>query len=76
MAEHALDSKMGFGKHRYKTVQAVIDTDPGYLEWALENAAWFTLTDNARGDLASADMTPEFEDAAPFCNYGDGRYPN
>lgn len=41
-----LDSVMGFGKYKDETVEEVLEKDPTYLRWCLENIPRFTV-DNA-----------------------------
>ncbi len=42
-----LRSKLGFGKYGERTVRKVIDVDPDYIEWALNEVDDFELDDNA-----------------------------
>ena len=44
-------SILTFGKHKGKTIQAVIAIAPDYLIWALSNIAWFELDDEAMEDI-------------------------
>lgn len=43
----SLTDKMNFGKYRNRTIQEVIEDDPTYIEWALDNVDWFELDDEA-----------------------------
>lgn len=36
-----LDTPLGFGKYKGRTVEDVLDEDPHYLLWALENVEQF-----------------------------------
>lgn len=38
-----LDSKLDFGKHRGRKVEDVLEDDPGYLLWAMENVERFEV---------------------------------
>lgn len=40
-----LDSIMGFGKYANSTVEDVLEDDPSYLRWCLENIPRFTVDD-------------------------------
>ncbi len=42
-----LNSRLGFGKYSGRTVRKVIDVDPDYIEWALNEVDDFDLDDNA-----------------------------
>lgn len=44
-----LDSALDFGKYKGRTVEDVLDEDPAYLLWALENVERFE-TDKAVQD--------------------------
>jgi len=46
-----LNNRLNFGKHRDKLVSTLIREEPGYLEWALDNLEWFTLSDGAAREL-------------------------
>lgn len=39
--------RFDFGKHKKSVVNDVIQEDPGYIEWCLENIEGFELTDAA-----------------------------
>ena len=38
-----LDDALQFGKHRGRTVEDVLEEDPGWLLWALENTDRFEV---------------------------------
>lgn len=46
-ALYRLTTVLDFGRHKDEDVQHVIDTNPGWLEWALENIEGFTLSEEA-----------------------------
>lgn len=35
--------KFSFGKYKGKTILHICKTDPDYIEWVLQNIAWFSL---------------------------------
>lgn len=41
-------SRMPFGKHKGKTIIAILVEDVRYITWALENVAGFVLDDDAQ----------------------------
>lgn len=66
----SLYQDMGFGKYSDQTLIYVINNDPSYVRWCLENIAGFTMTQNARryynGDEAAAE-----EEDEEVCDYED-----
>jgi 3'-phosphoadenosine 5'-phosphosulfate sulfotransferase len=46
-----LDSMLKFGKHAGEIVEDVLETDPGWLQWALENIKEFVVTDAVEEEL-------------------------
>lgn len=57
------DSVLKFGKYRGEKLGEVMDTDPKYLEWCLENVDWFAE--------AADEIADEIRDAAD--NFYDER---
>lgn len=48
------EDKFTFGKHKGKFVSDVIESDPQYVNWALNNVEWFNLDDALRNKLSKA----------------------
>lgn len=46
------EDKFTFGKHKGKFVSDVIESDPNYVKWALDNVEWFDLDNCLRDKLA------------------------
>ena len=42
-----LDSRLGFGKHKGVEVWRLIEEDPDYLKWCIENMPGFSLDNEA-----------------------------
>ena len=42
-----LASNVTFGKYKNRPVQDVMDTDPNYFEWCIDNIEWFNLDQEA-----------------------------
>jgi len=42
-----IDSTINFGKHSGRTLFDVINTYPSYIQWCLDNVAWFRLDEKA-----------------------------
>jgi len=40
-----LEDEVKFGKHRGATFRELVNTDPQYLNWALENIDWLEVED-------------------------------
>lgn len=49
--EYRLDEIFRWGKYKDTSVEAVILTDPGYIQWCLDNIPEFTLSVNAKHAL-------------------------
>lgn len=65
----SLEDKLTFGKHKGETIQFVIDEDPEYLGWVLENIEWFKLDEKAARFLEnalSAEDDPWPDESFPF----------
>lgn len=39
----SLDTKINYGKHKGKFIKDIIEQDPNWIEWALENISGFGL---------------------------------
>lgn len=46
-----LDDKVDFGQHKSKTIEEVIESEPMYLEWALNNVRGFSLSAGIKSSL-------------------------
>ena len=46
-----LDDVITFGKCKGSTLSDVIEEQPEYIEWVLENVKWFKMTDKAKVKL-------------------------
>lgn len=51
---YGLETKIALGKHRGATIREIIEDDPSYLEWALDEIDWFELDDAAQALLERA----------------------
>lgn len=51
---YRLDTMFNFGAHIGETVEYVIDTQPSYIEWCLDEIKNFQLDDHAYKRYASA----------------------
>jgi hypothetical protein len=70
---YTLDTKIKFGKHKLFTIQEVIDDDPTYIEWCLDNVKGFELDDAAMDYFNDAiDRYYQYDDIG-FC-YQDDQY--
>lgn len=49
----SLSSKMYFGKYKGETIEDIIENDPQYVDWCLENVKHFSLNDEAEELLNS-----------------------
>jgi hypothetical protein len=49
-----LNDRIDFGKHRGLTIKEIIEDDPTYLEWALDEVGGFELDDVALEALERA----------------------
>lgn len=67
MTTYKLDDKITFGKYSARvipvalTIRQIIDTDPEYLGWCLDNVGGFELDSEAEGELSDATMRWEAE---------------
>jgi hypothetical protein len=51
---------MGFGMYAHKTVRELLDEDPKYLQWCMENLGWFS----ARVELGLEEQIDRYAKAA------------
>lgn len=49
-----INDRIGFGGYSQSTIGEIIDDDPTYLEWALDEVNGFQLSDRARELLTEA----------------------
>lgn len=49
-----LTDSITFGKHKGEVIQEIIDDDPDYLAWAIDEIVWFELDDQACQALEQA----------------------
>lgn len=54
-----LSSIMTFGQYKGMTVKEVIDYDPAYMMWVVDNVEWFVLNKAAEEYLDAAEMDNE-----------------
>lgn len=40
----SLDFKLNFGKYRGRTIDEILDEDPTYIRWCIDNIYWFKLS--------------------------------
>ena len=41
--KYKLDTRLNFGKYCGETLKTILEDDPGYLVWCLENVEWFEV---------------------------------
>jgi hypothetical protein len=58
---------MGFGKYAHKTVRDLLDEDPEYLQWCVENVDWFS----ARLEFGLEEQILRYAEAAEEKKHGD-----
>jgi hypothetical protein len=49
--EFSLSDKLTFGKYKGYTIEDVLEDDPNYLEWAIDEIEWFELDEIATKEL-------------------------
>ena len=63
MTIYKLDTVVNFGKkHNGETIREIIDDDPEWLAWAVDEIDWFELDDEAEAALDEATIV--WEDSA------------
>lgn len=67
---YALDSVINFGQYKKYgyTISEILDIDPDYLEWCLDNVEWFALSQEALDILR--DILNDVQDYDPYDNEG------
>jgi hypothetical protein len=57
-----ISDALPFGKHKGESLVDVLESDPGWLRWALENIKGFVITDEVEDELKSLDdpRSPRF----------------
>ena len=70
-----LNNVLEFGKHRGKTVQQVMKSDPNWLHWALQNISGFKLNRNALSLLPKM-YVPHDREAEEWWNGGFDKHYN
>jgi len=53
--EYGMGDELRFGKHAGETVEDVLETDPGWIRWALENVREFGVGDDVLDELRLLD---------------------
>ena len=48
------DDKINFGKHKGETIRHILDIDPKYLMWAVDNISWLGVSDDVMDDIKLA----------------------
>lgn len=48
---YGLYQSLQFGKYKGEQVQDIIEKDPDYIRWCLDNIDWFGLTKEAKAVL-------------------------
>jgi hypothetical protein len=43
----SLNDKLTFGKYKGYTIEEVLESDPNYIEWAIDEIEWFELDEMA-----------------------------
>ena len=73
MTTFKLKDKLTFGKYKGQSVDEVIDNDPDYLAWAVEEIDWFKLDEEADKKLVAEidisiadDSISPWSDGEPF----------
>lgn len=67
---HHLTDRLLFGKHQGKDLLVVIEEDPGWVRWAVENVDHFDIDAEAEEALIEAEADAEIDDG-DFGDWGD-----
>ena len=54
-----LNGKLNFGKHKGKTINQILEEEPTYIRWCLENIDWFKLSEE---DEKTVQILSEYQD--------------
>lgn len=60
-----------FGKFKGKSISEVIDTDPHYVEWAVNNVDWFDIDDEQREELEKSLKNARRSNKYPNSTYSE-----
>lgn len=52
--KYSKGTKLSFGKYEGQVIDDIIDTNPKYIQWCLENVKWFSLSKSLVQRLANA----------------------
>jgi hypothetical protein len=44
---YGLNDRISFGKYEHDTIEEILDKDPDYIEWALDQIEGFSLDEEA-----------------------------
>lgn len=58
MSYYHLNDRFTFGKHKGSTLRLVVENDPSYISWCLNNVDRFQLTEEVIGELQV--INPDF----------------
>lgn len=60
----SLSYKLNFGKHKGKTINEILEEEPTYIRWCVENICWFKLSekDEKKVHSLSDDYDREIEE--------------
>lgn len=56
----SLTDVLTFGKHKGKTVASVMDRDPNWLHWAIDNVLYFELSREAMKQLPEQEYDDDY----------------
>ena len=45
------EHKLGFGKHKGKTVEEILESDPTYIRWAINNIETFVMSEHDKKEV-------------------------
>lgn len=48
---YCMSDELRFGKHRGETVESILESDPGWIRWALENVSGFAVDPDVEDEL-------------------------
>lgn len=60
---YAEDDFLDFGKYKGMTIKEVIDDDPEYLVWCLDNVNFFDVSENVLQLIENAQIENDFREA-------------
>ena len=62
---HTLQTVVRFGKHKGKTVNQILQEEPGYIDWCLKNVDTFEMSDTDKekvSQLSAEKSQQQYED--------------